>query len=121
EKDHSTWDVEGLHRKLYTIFPLPEDVTPEKLLQYSSIDDVEEAVLRAAERAYDAKEAELGDLMAMAERISMLRAMDSLWQRHLTELDVLREGIGLMAVAQRDPLVEYKREAFVIWQEMQKQ
>jgi len=49
----------------------------------------------------------------------MLDAIDTFWRRHLTDLDILREGIGLMAVAQRDPLVEYKRQAFEIWQSMQ--
>ena len=48
----------------------------------------------------------------------MLRAVDQHWQRHLTDLDVLREGIGLMSVAQRDPLVEYKRESYSMWQGM---
>ena len=57
--------------------------------------------------------------MARAERIVMLRAIDQHWQQHLTDLDILREGIGLMAIAQRDPLVEYQREAFSMFREMQ--
>jgi preprotein translocase subunit SecA len=59
--------------------------------------------------------------MPVAERQMLLRAIDTHWQRHLTDLDVLREGIGLMAVAQRDPLVEYKREAFAMFDGMQGQ
>ncbi|MBL8156662.1 MAG: SEC-C domain-containing protein, partial [Anaerolineae bacterium] len=46
------------------------------------------------------------------------RSIDQHWQRHLTDLDVLREGIGLMSIAQRDPLVEYKRQGFNMWQGM---
>ncbi len=71
--------------------------------------------------AYTLKEQELGEHMLEAERAVLLDALDFFWRRHLTDLDILREGIGLMAVAQRDPLVEYKRQAFGIWQEMQDQ
>ena len=59
--------------------------------------------------------------MLRAERLVMLNTMDQFWRRHLTDLDVLREGIGLMAIAQRDPLVEYQREAFAMWGDMQGQ
>ena len=59
--------------------------------------------------------------MLRAERLVMLNTMDQFWRRHLTDLDVLREGIGLMAIAQRDPLVEYQREAFAMWEDMQGQ
>ena len=51
----------------------------------------------------------------------LLNAIDYHWRRHLTDLDVLREGIGLVSIAQRDPLVEYKREAFVMWEDLQQQ
>ena len=116
-----TWDLEGLHRQLFTLFPVPADVTPETL-QGKSLDEVEEIVVEAGHTAYDKKAAELGpDLMKRAERLVMLNSIDFHWRRHLTDLDVLREGIGLMAIAQRDPLVEYKREAFGMWQELQEE
>jgi len=51
-------------------------------------------------------------LMAVAERQTVIRALDNYWQRHLTDLDILREGINLQAVAQKDPLVEYQRQGF---------
>lgn len=51
-------------------------------------------------------------LMEIAERQTVIRALDHYWQRHLTDLDILREGIGLQAVAQKDPLVEYQRQGF---------
>ena len=57
-------------------------------------------------------------MMLRLEKWMMLRMIDQHWQRHLTDLDVLREGIGLMSLAQRDPLVEYKRQAFGMWQGM---
>ena len=58
------------------------------------------------------------EMMPRVESGLMLRSVDQHWQRHLTDLDVLREGIGLMSIAQRDPLVEYKREVFSMWQGM---
>ncbi|HLU12283.1 MAG TPA: preprotein translocase subunit SecA [Oceanobacillus sp.] len=119
--DTDTWDLEGLHRQLFTLFPVPAEITPETL-QGKSLDEVEETVIEAAHAAYEKKAAELGpDLMKRAERLVMLNAIDSHWRRHLTDLDVLREGIGLMAIAQRDPLVEYKREAFGMWQDLQEE
>jgi preprotein translocase subunit SecA len=119
--DTDSWDLEGLHRQLFTLFPVPENVTPETM-QGKSLDDLEDMVVQSAHDAYDRKTAELGpDLMKRAERIVMLNSIDQHWRRHLTDLDVLREGIGLMAIAQRDPLVEYKREAFGMWQELQDQ
>jgi len=51
----------------------------------------------------------------------MLNAVDQFWQRHLTDLDILREGIGLVGFGGRDPLVEYKRESFVMWQALQEE
>ncbi|GAB4520243.1 MAG: preprotein translocase subunit SecA [Anaerolineae bacterium] len=104
-------DLEALYRQLFTVFPVPEDITIESM-QEMELDALEETLLEAARSAYDQKMAEFGEMAELAERRVMLRALDMHWQRHLTDLDVLREGIGLMAVAQRDPLVEYKREAF---------
>ena len=53
--------------------------------------------------------------MEVAERQTIIRALDMYWQRHLTDLDILREGIGLVGVAQMDPLVEYQRQAFAMF------
>src|SRR5207302_7306517 len=67
----------------------------------------------------DAKEQELGpEMMRLAERTIVLRIIDSLWVRHLTALDDLRNGIGLRAYGQRDPLVEYKVEAHRMFEEL---
>jgi len=65
------------------------------------------------EQSYDAQEESLGpEVLRQVERFVMLRSIDQRWVRHLTALDELREGIGLRAYGQRNPLVEYKREAF---------
>ena len=121
EDDSDTWDVENLHRQLFTIFPVPEHITPESI-QDQSLEELEETLIQAFTDAYDQKTEELGDeLMHRAERLVMLNTMDQFWRRHLTDLDMLREGIGLMAIAQRDPLVEYQRSAFGMWGDMQQQ
>jgi len=52
-------------------------------------------------------------------RLTMVRAIDTHWQRHLTALDILREGIGLSSIGGRDPLVEYQRESFSMFNELQ--
>ena len=118
----SEQDLEALYRRLFTIFPLPQDINPSSLMQ-NRANDLQEMMSDAARRAYQLKaqaleQSEAG-LMTRAERIVMLRAIDQQWQQHLTDLDILREGIGLMAIAQRDPLVEYQREAFSMFRQMQ--
>ncbi len=114
------WDLDELYRESLKLFPVPAAITPDG---WRGLDrEAIEAQLReGAREAYTEKAAELGEHMAAAERAVLLDAIDFFWRRHLTDLDILREGIGLMAVAQRDPLVEYKRQAFGIWQTMQDQ
>ncbi|MAS32820.1 MAG: preprotein translocase subunit SecA [Anaerolineaceae bacterium] len=119
--DPDTWDLEALYRQLFTVFPVPEHIDPETM-EEQSLDELENSLVEATVEAYDAKTEELGeDLMHRAERLVMLNTMDAFWRRHLTDLDMLREGIGLMAIAQRDPLVEYQRAAFGMWEDMQSQ
>lgn len=112
------WDLEGLYRRALAIFPVPESITPETMAG-KDVEEIEEMLLNAVNEVYDRKTTELGsEMMPKVEKWAMLRAVDQHWQRHLTDLDVLREGIGLMSVAQRDPLVEYKRESYSMWQGM---
>src|SRR5207253_642438 len=76
-------------------------------------------VLDEAEDAYDRKEAEMGaEAMRLVERLLMLQTIDRLWVEHLTAMDELRQGIGLQAYGQQDPLVMYKREAHDMWQQL---
>ncbi|MCC7353482.1 MAG: SEC-C domain-containing protein, partial [Anaerolineae bacterium] len=111
------WDLKGLVAAVGAILPVP--VTAAARWATMNAAEVEEDLLTLAEQAYTAKEAELGpDLMRQAERLVMLRAVDSRWVRHLTDLDSLREGIGLRAYGQQDPLVAYKREAHEMYQQL---
>ncbi|MBD4447408.1 hypothetical protein GUG94_20770, partial [Xanthomonas citri pv. citri] len=82
--------------------------------EYADFQDVEELIedFKAdAQEAYDRRESELGEAtMRQLEREVLLTVLDRKWREHLYEMDYLREGIGLRAMAQRDPLVEYQRE-----------
>ena len=86
------------------------------------LNELEDMLIDAVHEAYDRKTEETNAIDAgminRLERYVMLRTVDRHWQRHLTDLDVLREGIGLMSIAQQDPLVEYKRQSFAMWQGM---
>jgi preprotein translocase subunit SecA len=120
EGESKDWDLEELYRQALTIYPVPADITPAALEAQPGAEDIEVLLVKGALQAYERKMAELGgpETMAEVERQVTLQAMDSLWVRHLTDLDVLREGIGLQAIRQRDPLVEYKIEGFRMWQEL---
>ena len=115
------WDLDQLWSALKTLYPIgikyesiaddTGDLTRETLLA---------AVLDDARAAYSRREAELAemagpDAMRELERRVVLSVLDRKWREHLYEMDYLREGIGLRAMASRDPLVEYKREGFVMF------
>lgn len=109
-------DVQGLVNAVRGIFPLPPDADPEALAELKR-DGIEEYLQQAAVDAYQAKEEQLGsEMMRQLERLVMLHVIDRLWVDHLTAIDDLREGIGLRAIGQRDPLVEYKSEAYNMFQ-----
>ena len=105
------WDLEQLWTDMNTLYPVglsrteyeeTDDLTAEILIQDFQAD---------AARAYDEREAQLGaEVMRELERRVLLTVLDRKWREHLYEMDYLREGIGLRAMAQRDPLVEYQRE-----------
>ncbi len=121
------WNPEELYRAALVIFPVPSSIQPDHWLKLDK-EDIGEALTQGALEAYTGIEAKINaayptipNAMRQFEREIMLRAIDILWMRHLTDLDVLREGIYLMAYAQRDPLVEYKREAFTMWEELKNQ
>jgi len=120
--DPVDWDLEELHRAVLNIYPVPADITPQALGALGDAEAIELTLVKGALRAYQARIERFGEAwMAEAERYVMLNAVDSLWQRHLTDLDVLREGIGLMGYGGRDPLVEYKRQSYDMWQALQEE
>ena len=112
------WDLESLWSALKTLYPIeisindmvqaaggdPENLAPEFMI---------ETLHKDIEAAYLAREEQLGTpVMRELERRVILSVLDRKWREHLYEMDYLQEGIGLRAMAQRDPLVEYQREGF---------
>jgi preprotein translocase subunit SecA len=117
------WDFDGLLVALGSIYPTA--VAKPQLEELGDAALVEETVLADAERAYDEKESTLGPdenngqpILRELERMVLLSITDNKWREHLYEMDYLQEGIGLRAYGQKDPLVEYQREAFSMFEEM---
>ncbi|MCG7364395.1 preprotein translocase subunit SecA [Roseomonas sp. ACRSG] len=107
------WDLEGLERqaqdKLGLVLPIQEWGREEGIDE----EQVRERLQQAVDQAAAARAANIGpDLMRMVEKSLLLQVFDAVWKEHLLNLDHLRQGIGLRAFAQRDPLNEYKSEAF---------
>jgi len=113
------WDLEGLVKYLSAYLPIaPGSEIPEEALR-NGREGLAEHLKAAAEDAYDRKVEEIGaDLMPLVERDVMLRTIDWQWMEYLTQMEQFREGIGLRAYGQRDPLVEYKNEAFEMFNEL---
>jgi len=106
------WDLEGLREGLIGQFGLDLSIQIEKTIRFKQEDLKEEIQGKVAE-AYQRKEKELGEgIMRQLEMMIMLQVADSQWKDHLYSMDHLKEGIGLRGYGQKDPLVEYKREAY---------
>ncbi len=112
------WELDRLLGELKTIAPLPPHFTERHFSQMEREQMVEE-VLAFIHQAYEAKENELGEeKMRILERLVMMGTIDRLWVYHLTALDEMRQGIGLSGYGGRDPLVEFKREAHDMWEQL---
>jgi preprotein translocase subunit SecA len=112
------WDTKGLKDAIFTRFGvdiLAEGIQPESM----SRQELGDAIFAKLKERYDAKEQLIGpDAMRYHERMIMLSVMDSQWKDHLRDMDHLKEGIGLRGYGQHDPLVEYKRESFDMFEAM---
>jgi preprotein translocase subunit SecA len=113
------WDLEGLVGQMGAVFPLP----PFSELAADEFGETKEAaverLMEYANAAYKAKEAEMTEpMMRKIEQFVVLKTIDSKWISYLTEMEHFKEGIGLRAFGQKDPLVEYKNEAFQAFQEL---
>ena len=105
------WDHDGLFAALGEVFPV--EGSPEDLASVEDAQELKERFTAAAIAAYDRKEdAVTPAVMRELERVVLLNITDTKWREHLYEMDYLQEGIHLRAYAQRDPLTEYRREAF---------
>jgi len=117
------WDLEGLVTAMSSVYPT--QLKKAEMEEIDSAEEVLELALQDAFEAYERKEQELGTdqstegpILRELERMVLLSIIDNKWREHLYEMDYLQEGIGLRAYGQRDPLVEYQREAFDMFQEM---
>ena len=115
--DAESWNISGFLEELRTIFPLPSELDSEEKLVLLSRDEILEELTKHAEEMYEAREVQLEpENMRTLERLLMLRTVDVAWVQHLTTMDDLRQGIGLHAYGQRDPLVMYKTEGSRLFQ-----
>ena len=112
------WDIDGLRKYLLDMFSLDfakQGIDPDKLNRA----ELGDAIFEKLHLIYDAKEKQLGpDAMRYHERMLMLSILDAQWKDHLLSMDHLKEGISLRGYAQKDPLVEYKRESFDMFEAM---
>jgi preprotein translocase subunit SecA len=117
------WDLEKLWTALRTMYPVGISVD-DVVTEAGGLHSVNQAMLVReltgdAQVAYDQREERLGEqLIRELERRVVLSVLDRKWREHLYEMDYLQEGIGLRAMAQRDPLVEYQREGYLLFQAM---
>src|SRR5215470_6817809 len=119
EKAHlDDWDIKGLKDAIFTSFGVDiyaEGVKPETMNRA----ELGDAIFDKLKARYDAKEKLIGsDAMRYHERMIMLSVIDAQWKDHLLSMDHLKEGINLRGYGQHDPLVEYKRESFDMFEEM---
>ena len=117
------WDLAALWTALRAVYPI--SITPEEVVEEAggptrlTADLLRTEILSDARLAYQARETRIGaPVLRDLERRVVLSVLDRRWREHLYEMDYLKEGIGLRAMAQRDPLVEYQREGFQLFQAM---
>ncbi len=113
------WDIAGLEHHMEAEFgqtlPVQKWLDEDKNLHAESL---QERILSAVNEAYLAKREQFGAVIQDVERQVMMQILDNLWKEHLSNMDHLRQGIGLRAYAQRNPKQEYKRESFQLFQDM---
>jgi preprotein translocase subunit SecA len=110
DKHPEEWNIKSLKEALYGQF----SIYPE--IELANFDDLRGKLLDEINRAYENKETEIGsEAFRYLEKMILLQVVDSQWKDHLLSMDHLKEGVGLRGYGQRDPLVEYKKEAFEIF------
>jgi preprotein translocase subunit SecA len=113
------WNLEGLSAALVAMGLGGPGTTPDELWDLGGRDAIADHIRTMADDRLAAKSAEVGDEdWKTVERLVLIRTIDSLWVEHLTELDDMRRGIGLRGYAQQDPLNEFKKEAFRLYEEL---
>jgi preprotein translocase subunit SecA len=123
--DHSAgdgpgeWNRAGLQTRLSTMVPTIAPAALAAVDEATDVNALTETLVDAVAEAYEGKRRETGEEgIGVLERIVLLRVIDSLWVEHLTAVDDMRRGIGLRAYSQRDPLNEFKVEAYRMFDEL---
>ena len=118
ENDFEEWNLAELNSLLLPIIPL-EPITKERISKPKK-DSLKQQLKEEAVRFYETKEAEFPEpeMIREAERVVLLKVIDRKWMNHIDDMDQLRQGIGLQAYGQRDPLVEYKMNAYEMFENM---
>ncbi|MCF8354802.1 MAG: preprotein translocase subunit SecA [Melioribacteraceae bacterium] len=120
DKYYDNIDVEGLHEDILKHLLVDFKVKPEEFEKIGR-EGLKDHILKGAGEFYKRKEEMLGsELMARLERYAVLSVIDEKWKEHLREMDDLKEGIGLRAYGQKDPLLEYKGESFQLFLQLLK-
>ncbi|MGD0018693.1 MAG: preprotein translocase subunit SecA [Candidatus Limnocylindrales bacterium] len=112
------WDFDGLSAALESMGLASDETRPEALEELGGREAVAINLKDMVAERLEAKEKEVGEDWAILERLVLLRTIDSIWVEHLTEVDAMRQGIGLRGFAQEDPLNAFKKEAFGLFEEM---
>lgn len=112
------WDLDGMMESLHSTIPLEGITFPKDERDDLTAEQVVETVYEAAAQLYDEREGELGEKVREIERVIVLKIIDQKWMDHIDNMEQMRQGIGLRAYGQRDPLVEYKFAGFDMFEEM---
>ena len=114
-----SWDLEGLNQAASLTFSTPVVIHADDLPKLHNEAELAKAILTQVDAAYSAKEAGLGEhIMRDLEKMIILSTIDQLWKDHLLAMDHLREGINLRGYGQKDPLMEYKKEGYKLFEIM---
>ena len=118
DMDSSEWDLNEFNTAITPIIPI-HPLTAEKVKGHKK-DEIKHIVKEEAVKLYEAKEAEFPEpeQLRELERVVLLKCIDSKWMDHIDDMEMLRQGIGLMAYGQRDPVVDYKMNAFEMFNSM---
>ncbi|MCR5008764.1 MAG: preprotein translocase subunit SecA [Oribacterium sp.] len=114
------WDLSGLNDTLMTIIPLPKLKLTEEQFNTMTKNEFKQLLKEEAIKLYEQKEADFPnpEQVREIERVILLRVIDQKWMNHIDDMDLMRDGIGLQAYGQKDPLVEYKIQGFSMFEEM---
>ena len=119
DQDKSEWDLLGLNESLLRTIPL-QTITPERIADKKNKAELKHMLKEEAVKLYELKEAEFPnpEMLRELERVFLLKVIDRKWMDHIDDMEQLRQGIGLQAFAQRDPLVEYKLSGYEMFSAM---